>query len=891
MRRRKRKNKKKGYFLRSVILTLLALVFAVSGILYIFINTILSDAKSKAEDYMKYINDNTFIHSTPTDIYDYKGELITSLNLSHYNYISIDDVSPYIINGYIAVEDRQFYQHNGINFKAITRAVVAMIKNDGVPTQGGSTITQQCLKLNVLNNVEDDKERKLIELFLAPKFEESYTKDKILEFYVNTNFYYNNCYGVEMASKYYFGKSCKDLSLDEAAGLVGLSNSPYKYDPVKHPEEYIEKRDFVLSIMLQEGFITDEEYDKAKATELKLVLYREPAIKENYMVSYALDCATEELMRQNGFKFQYTFSNESEYLSYWERYNSLYAEYARQLRLGGYKIYTSLNQDVQMQLQSFLDKELSTFTDTQEDGRYNMQGSAVVINNKNNMVIAIVGGRGVDDEYNRAYQSHRQPGSSIKPIVSYAPAFDTGNYYPSYKITKEKGSEWYPNNWDGDYSGTISLRDAVARSMNTVAFRLTQNIGVDTSLDKLGQMKFNGISWQDNNNGSVAVGGFTNGVSSLEMAKAYNTLVNYGQYTDSSCLTKIVSSDRTIFEYMPSTVQVYTPESAAMTIDCMKDVIYKSYGTGGMAAVDNQIIAGKTGTTNDNKDGWFCGASSYYTCCVWCGFEYPKTVADMGGGTYPCRIFKDVMTYLHTSLPKEDFTYKDTMYRNIDYSGKPVNYNTNSRDLFSRTKYEESIRKAKEEEEARKKKKLEDDIASINNYITQIQQFQVNTFSDVKKLKSLYNDASYLCNINGLTYLSESVDAAYSKHQTKINQLEEQAQQEEKRKAEERQKRNDVLVKEAKSKIQNYKQGYASQSEVVSAIEACKGLSQYNSLWSEYEALLPKEPEPEPESEEQKQSQEDEQVPQQEQQTPTESEEQVQEEQQDDEMPEWLQIE
>lgn len=838
-RRRQKPSKIKIFF--NILLFIFMIILTAGAIGYAMISPILKDAKAEADQYLKSISKDTFINLTTTEVYDYKGDLITALNISHYKYVTIDEVSEYLINGYIAVEDRKFYDHNGIDKKALVRATVALIQNKGEVTQGGSTITQQVLKNNVLQNIEDQYDRKLIEFFLSPEVEKLYSKNEIMEFYLNTNFYHYNCYGVEMAAEYYFHTTAKDLTLAQAAGLIGISNSPATYEPVKHLEAYKEKRTFVLDIMLQEGFITEEEYEIANNDPVELALYREPAIKENYMVSYTLDCLTEELMRQDGFQFKYTFENKQDYETYWDQYNTLYTVYAKKVRAGGYKIYTSFNQDIQNQLQNIVDNELKGFTEVNDDGRYNMQGSAVVINNNNNMIIAMVGGRGSDDEYNRAYQAHRQPGSAIKPIIDYGPAFDTYNYYPSKMVSRAKKNEWYPNNWDGVYSGELAIREAIARSNNTIAFDTLQQIGVDSGLNYLANMHFTGLSYDDNGNSSMAIGGFTHGTSSLEMAKAYSTIANNGIYTNPSCIRSVTYYDQPIYNYTSDEVKIYKPETAAMLIDCMKDVIYKPYGTGGMAALDNQIIAGKTGTTNDNKDGWFCGITPYYTCAVWCGFEYPKSVRDMGGGTYPCRIFKSIMNSLHQNLPAKDFEYQDTMMRNIDWKGNPVTYKTNRSDIFSKTQYENQIREVEEAEKARQEKLKTDALATVNGNIAKINALTISSYKDATTCENLYYAANKLCNQYNFEDLKTKLDTAYSSKSNLISSYKREHQEEVAREQREQERKareiRESNIDNARKALNQYRLQQITEGACLEELNKCSSYSEYTSLMNEYNVI------------------------------------------------------
>jgi penicillin-binding protein 1A len=661
------------------------------------------DAKIRSYDKLSSIDKNTFNRYEDTVIYDADGNKIGELNTSNYKYVPIEDVSMYIQEGYIAVEDNNFKTHNGVDYKAMLRAGIALVKNKGKITQGGSTITQQVIKNNLLTQ-ERTYERKLIEFFLAQEFEKEYSKRKIMEFYVNTNFYGNNCYGIETASNFYFGKKSKDLTIPEAAMFVGMSNNANVYNPLKNPELVKEKRDFALKRMFEEGKITEEEYNDSIKQDLNLNITRELNEPESYQVSYALYSATLKLMELDNFEFQYTFDNKEEYDKYKESYSNKYREMSAKIRAGGYTIHTSLDSNKQKILQEAIDENLKTFTEKSEDGKYSMQGAAVAVDNRTGYVVAIVGGRGTDDQFNRGFLALRQPGSSIKPIILYAPAFDTGKYYPSLKLRDEKitlpNGKDGPKNYDYTYRGDMSLREAVVRSINTIAFKVFQDVTPRKGLEYLGKMNFSSLTYIDNDNLALSLGGFTYGTTVVDMAKAYYTLANNGEYTDNTCITKIeLQNEGVIYGGEVKKVKVYEPESAYMMVDILKSVITERYSSTRKLQVKGVVTGGKTGTTNSQKDGWMCGISPYYSVAVWTGHDIPKQVKGLYGNTYPGSIWKDIMTGLHEGLPEKDFIMPENVKEAyVDWKGEPANYNTGKKDLIS----ERLIQRAYREEQKQK---------------------------------------------------------------------------------------------------------------------------------------------------------------------------------------------
>ena len=510
--------------------------------------------------------------------------------------------------------------------------------------------------------------RKIVEILLAPELEKKYSKADIIEFYCNTNFYGHRCYGVEAASLYYFGKHAEDLAPEEAAVLIGISNSPSAYDPVSHPNASKNKRDDVLKSMNEVGYLSNEDYEKAVSSPLKIVQKETEGTDENYQSSYAIHCAALELMKMDGFEFQYTFDNKEDYTLYSERYTTAYSEQSDRIRAGGFQIYTSLDSGLQAVLQTQIDASLSGFTELQENGKFALQGAGVIVDNKTNYVTAIVGGRGADDPFNRAYLSARQPGSTIKPLIDYGPAFDTGEYYPTRMVNDHKWEKG-PSNSGRRYFGNVTVREALNRSLNTVAWQILEDIGIDFGLSYLGEMEFQKLSYVDNQVPSLSIGGFTNGVRVVDMAKGYSTLANGGVYNDCTCIVKILheKEGELTKDMTPFAKQVYRSDSAFMLTDVLKGTFTSPYGTGRGLGLENDMpAAGKTGTTNSSKDTWFCGYTPYYTAAVWVGYDIPRNMPGIYGATYAGKIWKNVMDEIHQGLPPLDWEQPDTVERRAD---------------------------------------------------------------------------------------------------------------------------------------------------------------------------------------------------------------------------------
>ena len=408
-----------GWLLQG-IMQLLILSFIVcivaAIVIYTKVKPDLDYCREMAYDKLAQMGRQDFRMLSDTEVYDKDGQLIGLINAGHYEYVPVNQISIHIQNAYIAQEDKRFKSHTGVDWIATTRAALALVKNRGAITQGGSTITQQVVKNTYLTQ-EKSFTRKVVEILLAPEIEKKYSKADIMEFYCNTNYYANHCYGVQAASRYYFGKDASELAPYEAAVLAGISNSPSAYDPIKNPVDSRNKRNEVLGNMHKAGYITQEDYNAYIKQPLNIVQEEAEGTNENYMSSYAIHCAALKLMELDKFHFQYTYESKEDYTSYIEKYQALYNEKSDEIRAGGYRIYTSLDQSIQSLLQEQVDNGLSSFSELQENGKYALQGAGVVVDNQSNYVVAIVGGRGEGDPFNRAYLSARQPGSTIKPLL------------------------------------------------------------------------------------------------------------------------------------------------------------------------------------------------------------------------------------------------------------------------------------------------------------------------------------------------------------------------------------------------------------------------------------------------------------------------------------------
>lgn len=852
------------------IMGILASILIVCGIVgicvYVKVLPMVTEARETVFDKLVNMSENDFLMKEDTVVYDSKNKKVGSVNAGQYKYVEISDISPYIYEGYIAVEDRRFKTHGGVDLVATVRAGVALLKNNMKITQGGSTITQQVIKNNLLTQ-DQNYTRKLAEIMLAPSVEAKFSKDKIMEFYCNSNYYSNLCYGVGAASEYYFNKKAADLEPQEAALLIGISNNPSAYDPISHPDFALEKRNSILKTMKEEGAITQKEYNAAVKKKLSVQQNAKEGKSEGYVVSYAIHCAALSLMDKEDFEFKYTFKNKEEYEEYNEKVSKVYGEKCDDIRSGGYKIYTSINMNKQKKLQKAVNEGLAYSTEKSSDGKkYALQGAAVCVDNNSNYVVAIVGGRGTKDAYNRAYLSARQSGSSIKPLIDYTPGFESGVYSPSTIVNDHK-FENGPQNAGGGYYGNIHVREAVQRSLNTVAWQVLDTITPAYGLSFLDKMHFRNLSYIDNDNLALSLGGFTEGVRVVDMAKGYSTLANNGKYSERTCIRKIErASDGTVYKDNNETSQVYSEDAAWMMTDVLKGVLNEPHGTGHRLKLENkQIAAGKTGTTNSSKDVWFCGYTKYYTTVVWAGYDTPRAMPGASGASIPGAIWKNYMDNIHTNLEPQEFTMPSTVcMARYDGNGNIIEGTAISAtgkrksgmDYFSQTIIKEKAEYAAELKDKKYQKKV----------LEKLQEFEkifIDSIADYYTLKTDYDELRSMISaivndsvrksyakrakdkydsLNDETLDWEKIVKAYEKQKQEENVrlAEEKAEASEKAKEEQRKRNRISLARTRIKRLHGRKYRPSNVDDLITAAEkalaACKEYDEYAYLKSLFEA-------------------------------------------------------
>lgn len=652
----KHKKKKKFRVLRLFIkLQIMFLLLVSAGVAYFYFGGYAKEIqamKDEAVSVVRQSDRNTFKTSQTGTAYAADGTIISTWKgEKDSSYITIENMPVQVAAAIVSIEDKKFYRHNGIDYKALLRAGKAMLEN-GEVKQGGSTITMQLAK-NIFLSQERTWQRKIEEMFIAHELEKKYSKDDILEFYLNNIYFGNGYYGIQTASKGYFNRDIQELSLSQIAFLCAIPNNPTLYDPLTNMENTIARRNRILKNMVGDGKISEMDYAKAATEEIVLERPAE-AQKNDYVQTYTYYCATRALMELEGFKFQYEFKDEEKQAEYEEEYAALYAECQRKLYTAGYQVYTSLDLNLQQELQQAVDEKLGQFTEVNEEGVYKLQASAVCIDNETGYVKAIVGGRSQEFlgyTLNRAYQSFRQPGSAIKPLIVYTPLFEQ-SYTPDTLVVDEPIKNG-PKNANGAYLGQVTLRYAVEHSINTIAWKLFDELSPVTGLSYLKKMDFSHLDKEDYRL-STALGGFTKGVSALEMAAAYSALENDGIYRKPTCIERILDSNgNEIYVSNQAGTEVYRQNAARQMTDVLKGVI--TNGTAKGLGLSEMPSAGKTGTTNDKKDGWFVGYTRYYTTSVWVGYDMPQKMKDLKGASYPGHIWQSFMEKAHEDLAPLDF--------------------------------------------------------------------------------------------------------------------------------------------------------------------------------------------------------------------------------------------
>lgn len=580
-----------------------------------------------------------FEQNQTTYIVDQDDKVIDKLHANeNRSYVTLDKIPKNLQNAFIAIEDKRFQEHSGFDLRRMFGALKEDIRT-GSTAQGASTITQQLIK-NVYLTRDKVLKRKIIEIYYAIQLERQFTKDKILEAYLNTIGLGHNNNGVQTASLYYFGKDVNELNLAESAMMAGITRNPTAYSPYLNFEKSSERQRLILSEMKKQGMIDDAQYEEAMAFPIKLT-----KVKKEVQTTYFSDMVISEALDTMQSKLGMTPE-----------------EAKLKLYNGGLKIVSTIDLDLQQRTEKIYNTK-NNFPPSKLDanGVIQPQSAFILIENGTGYVRAVMGGRSTKTlrGLNRATQSLRQPGSSIKPLTVYAPAIDTG-YSPAnvFDDVPTSFGSFAPKNYDGKFRGKMTIREALKNSINIIACKIVNEIGIDKSASYAKKFHLSSLilekqKYSDLNLSALALGGVTAGVRPIEMAAAYSTFPNKGVYVKPVSFTKILDKNgNVLYESKPESERVISEQTAYIMVDMMKDVV-KS-GTGTNAALSNMPAAGKTGTTSSSYDIWFVGYTPYYTAAVWIGYDENKDT-HLTGGTYPAKLWKLIMTEAHKDLKRKEF--------------------------------------------------------------------------------------------------------------------------------------------------------------------------------------------------------------------------------------------
>ena len=568
-------------------------------------------------------------------------------------WVNYEDINQYTKDALVAIEDKRFWTHEGVDWRRSFGAFVNLFM-PGAAAGGGSTIHQQLIK-NVTGDDDLRIDRKVREIFRAIELGRNSSHEQVLEAYLNVVPFGNNTNGIQAAAKTYFDKDAKDLSLAEAAAIVGITQKPTAHNPFLYPEKNKERQEYILSQMLEQHLIDQKQYDAAVRERLnfkKTEYYESISAPQSYFVDHVIEEVIAGLMETKGWT--YTYASE-------------------RLFKDGYSIYATVDTDIQKHLEDYY---LSAENFPQEVYNDVFPQSACTIIDPNGKILGMVGGIGektVSRGFNRATMAKRHPGSSIKPIGLYALNFEYDRVTWSTLVDDnpiEVNGEPFPLNFDRIYRGPVTIDYAIQRSVNTVAVKLADALGPRAVYDFLkNSLQMNSLVdsrvvgnrvLSDIDIAPMALGSLTDGLTPLEMVGAYQIFVNGGNYTKPYAYTKVVDANgKVVLQPNTTPVRVISEDTAVVMNRLLQRVTGGPDGTGGTAKINGMPTGGKTGTSSDDVDQWFIGFTPYYICQVWLGYDEKTEENGYGRIRYryypPPHIFKAIMQPLHEGLEYKEF--------------------------------------------------------------------------------------------------------------------------------------------------------------------------------------------------------------------------------------------
>lgn len=579
-------------------------------------------------------------------IYDANGNVIAVLGEGRIQEnISLDKVPKNLVNAYVSIEDKNFYKHNGINFKRTVGAIGSYVVHGGKGSYGGSTITQQLVK-NITGENEGSISRKVVEWDRAVKTEMVLSKDEIMQTYLNVIYVGPNVYGVQMGARYYFDKDVTDLDLAECAFLAGINHSPNSYNPFgenDNSEKIKSRSKTVLGVMLEEKYISQDDYNNAVAEINNGLKFKNGKVqpKGDNVYSYMVDATISQVITDLQQKKKMSTSFATNYLYY-----------------GGLHIYCTQNTDIQKSLEEEFSKQRYMVRSSKYENTTS-QAAMVVIDHNTGQVMGCVGGLGEKKSvrgFNRATQALRQTGSAIKPIAVLGPALEEKIITPLtvYDDTRTTFANNYsPTDCEKEL-GNITVRRAVESSQNIPFVKIMEKLTPKKSIE---YMKKAGITTLTDADCDLplALGGLEKGMTPLEMAAAYACIANGGKYIEPTFYTKVDNSyGKNVLKKKPKTKKVYSENTTFVLKKLLLQPVNGENGTAKSCKIDGFEVAAKTGTTNDNYDKWLCGFTKYYTAVTWFGFDTNESINE-GADSMANQIWASVMRNIHQYLIKADF--------------------------------------------------------------------------------------------------------------------------------------------------------------------------------------------------------------------------------------------
>lgn len=627
-------------FICSILIIVITSVSILGGIAFYKLKPVYESYMDEAKTVVEKTSKDTFRCNETTIIYDKDGKVLADLSKDRVTtYLPYQDIPKQAVQAFVSIEDRSFWTNPGIDPKGIMRVSIKAVKTRGKELHGASTITQQLARMVFLSS-DVNLNRKFKEIAIAIELTKKYSKEDIMEFYVNNCYFGNQCYGLEAASQKYFRKTSSELSLGQITYLCAIPNSPVYYDPYVNPGRAYSRRTKILNAMYELGYISDTEREEADK-ETETIITEKGEETSDAAATYAMDCAIRYFMKLSDFPFQYHFKDKEDYNRYLSDYNAEYESMRTELYRGGYRINTTIDMGLQDGIQKIADGYIRK--NRKKTGLKDLETS-VVLTDTNASVLAIIGGcEKTAFGFNRGYQSYRQPGSSIKPLIVYAPAIENG-YTENTQVknidvtaAKKKLKQAAKYGAKADLSKVrgynVPLSYALIHSLNGAAYSIMYDLSPQKCLPYLEEMKFTKIVPEDYTL-SAALGGFTYGVTPAEMAGAYACLSNEGIYHEPTCLASIkdrYGKERYIKE---EGLQIYHSDTVETLKSMMKEVP-KSGTARGLQwyKSSKETLYAKTGTTDDRKDGWMCGFTGQYAIAVWTGCDTPKELPGDGAST------------------------------------------------------------------------------------------------------------------------------------------------------------------------------------------------------------------------------------------------------------------